>query len=99
MHKSIERLVKAGKLFRGKLSHKTVHFFPTQELADAFVSARRVPGRIAPVVLTKQSTRASWTRDTPAYYPTNPDGTPAYKFTRAAPAPAVVYRTNTHSPA
>jgi hypothetical protein len=96
-HLTACKMVAAGKLFRGKLSHKSVRFFATQEEADAYVGARRIAGSIAPVVLSKTTTRARWAPDAPINYPKNPDGSPAYKHTVAPTPPAVVYRTNTHS--
>lgn len=91
--KQLGRLTDRGLLHRGKLGHKTVRYFASRPAAEAYVSkylgaflaaaAKRAP---------KEKRGNRWAADLPMVI------TPATKFTYAPPPPAMVYRTNTHSP-
>ncbi|HRY86514.1 MAG TPA: hypothetical protein P5305_01430 [Rubrivivax sp.] len=69
------RLVAHGLLHKGKVGHRTVRFFTRAEWAKDYERTRKAPAE-RPTVL-----RAAWDADTPAIYPTHPDGSPAYKYT------------------
>lgn len=56
----------------------------------------QIAGKKPPPI--RPTSRAWWPKDAPIHYPTNPDGSPAYKVTRG-PAPADPTQTNTHSEA
>jgi len=86
-------LRKRGMLFRGALGVKTVRYFTTQSAADRYVAANLAAHKAKqhrPTLSIKA--RPGWERDAPMVI------TPRTKYTYAPPPPAVVYRTNTHSP-
>lgn len=85
-----ESLVKAGRLFRAKLSHKVVRYFSTETMASAYLSGHLRPPVALSVTLPRKS-KAPWPKDAPMHI------TPETKFTIAPPPPSGYYKTNTHS--
>lgn len=108
--KVVARLCDAGKLFRGKLGHKTVRYFATAEAAEAYVKQHlaptpyRIPGSAAPKGerYTPEwkggNRKAWWSPDAEPHKPMNPDGSPAYTHIVVKMPPPKLLRTNTHSP-
>lgn len=85
-------MVVKGLLYRAKMGHKSVRFFSTMEAAVEWEKGHM---RRSKHTLAHRPTKAPWPKDAPATYPTNPDGSPAYKVT-TAPPPVRSLRTNTY---
>lgn len=83
------RLVASGQVFRGRLSQRLVRFFGSEEDAARWIAT-------PPPAVEVDPTHAPWSDSTPANYPTNVDGSPAWTFTRCPPSMLGVNRTNTH---
>ncbi len=87
-----EDFVKSGLLHRVSVSHKVIRYFG--DVRDAMAFERTVRKVAFPPAAKKAAAR--WLPDAPIHYPTNPDGSPAYRIT-IAPSPAQPTRTATHS--
>lgn len=88
------KLVQHGLIFKAKLSHRTVIYFGTQAAADAALQRKKVTvlrEKIAAVTKTAGLSPVKFTDECTVTFPTNPDGSPAYKLTVAPPIP-YVYR-------
>jgi hypothetical protein len=82
-----------GLLFRAALGVKTVRWFTTERAAERYLAANLAAHQAKqrrPTLSIKS--RPGWERDAPPIF------TPATKYTFAPPPPAMVFRTNTHSP-
>jgi hypothetical protein len=77
----VSPLVDSGRLFRGKVGHRTVRFFATPEWAERYSRNLR---RARPTPATSAA-RQRWSPDAPPHYPVNADGSPAYKVTVCPP--------------
>lgn len=77
---------KEGVVFKARISHRNVRYFGKQEWADAFLAGLRIQGS-SNLVIRKATTRAPWAADTPAHFPVDEAGRPAYKLTIAPPPP------------
>lgn len=87
-------------LISARVGSKRATYFTTQEAAQAAKKARQRPviqvGTIDPTA--GRSRAALWPPGTVAVYPTNPDGTPAYRHTICPPTQAGrTARTTTHA--
>lgn len=80
-------LVVAGAIYRAKISHKSVRFFGTKAEAAAWEDRHRRPADRVSAPDGRNKSKA-WDKNAPIHYPTHPDGSPAWKFTAAAPPPA-----------
>lgn len=90
--------VKGKRLFSVKLGSKSSTYFTSREIADARKKAYDKPVVLAGTtgVITSRS-RAPWPKDAETVYPTNADGTPAYRHTICPPTQAGrTTRTTTH---
>jgi len=70
-----QRLLADGMIVRLRLSHRNVRYFVTEDQAAAFKSARVDPVRAS-------ASCSLIDPDAVAIYPTNPDGSPSWKFTK-----------------
>lgn len=95
VYAAVVRLVREGKLWRGRIAHKTVRFFCREEWARHYEARRTIVKNASNLKRAK----ADWPADAPAHYPVDESGRPLYKVTIAPPpAPSPVIRTDTHSP-
>ena len=76
----VRKLIRLGRVHKGKIGHRTVRFFSRPEWAAAY-QEQRVAATAVIAAGRGARSKATWSSDTPATYPTNPDGTPAYKVT------------------
>lgn len=90
-------LRKRGLLFRAALGAKTVRWFTTQPAADRYLAANLAAHQAKQKPKARQA-RPGWGPNDPIHYPKDERGRPLYLHIKAPPPPAVVYRTNTHSP-
>lgn len=93
------RLVEAGKLFKGKVGHRTVRYFARQEWASQYESGKRTVNAAQATAPTRA--RAPWGADATTHYPHDEHGRPLYKHTVAEPKPLPAnapIRTGTYSP-
>ncbi len=82
------KMVRFGRLFRSRAGGKA-RYFTTREAAERYSAPILV---VHSKAKPKAKTRAGWGPDDPAHI------TPATIYTIAPPPPAMVWRTNTHSP-
>jgi len=77
VRRAIDWLIKHRELHTGRASHKVVRYFSSRADADAYET------RYATMQASnrKPVAQAPWPAGTQAIYPTNPDGSPAYKHT------------------
>lgn len=91
----LDRMGKAGELFRVRVSHKAVVWFERKDWADAFERRQTLIRKPNAPPQTHTRTRAPWPADAQPYYPCKADGSPAYRITVAPPTRDPM-RTNTH---
>jgi hypothetical protein len=89
---AVTALLRKGKLFRAKMSHKGVRYFADAAAASAYEAAHRRP--VTPVAV-RATGRTPWPADAPIHYPKDKHGRPLYKITVAPPPPERPLRTNT----
>lgn len=88
---AVSRGLISGLLHKVKVSHRMVFYF-----ADAKEAMKRqAEAMTVKVAPPKTKSTAHWPKDAQPYFPTNPDGTPAYRIT-IAPKPVHALRTNTY---
>lgn len=80
--RSVRRLTLAGRLFRGRLGYRTVRYFITPELAQAYEANKRA---VSATMVGRERGRAPWTNEAPPHYPRDVDGKPLYKVTVVPP--------------
>lgn len=78
VNSSIERMVNAGLLHKGKLGHRTMRLFGSVAWANEFENRRRVA---PPIASSHSRMKANWDPDQEAVYPVDEDGNPLYKVT------------------
>lgn len=86
----LERLVRTGRSFKGKIGHRTMRIFASKTHAQRYAGSRKTIGAVTAARDKRASARALWGPDTPVTY--HPD----FKHTVAAPSVAPALRTNTH---
>lgn len=103
------QLVAEGRLFTTPAKGSQIkRYFDTQERCDAFykdyippnAKRRPKPGKfqcIPGTLATRPQAGGPARIEGEPYFPTNPDGTPAYKITIAPPPPARIWKSNTFS--
>ncbi len=74
-----QAFVRTGFLHRVAVSYKVVRYFGSVKDAIAYEATVRA----VPVSVATKAVKAGWGKETQPYYPTNADGTPAYKVTIA----------------
>lgn len=89
---------------KGAFGSTKKRYFDTQKRADDYYAALKAPkpaaqkNALAPSVHIAKAVPGGPARlPGEAHYPTNPDGSPAYKITIAPAPPSVLYRTGTHN--
>jgi hypothetical protein len=100
VQQTASRMADAGVLHRAKLSYRSVRYFDTAERAKDCEerASRYADAKAAPAVTVHRAPgRAPWDQDAPIHFPTNADGSPAYRITRGPSPPERVFRTNTHA--
>jgi hypothetical protein len=86
------KLVKHGLVFRARMSYRTVIYFGTQEAADAALQGKKavtLREKVTPVAKAAGISPLKFSDGCTVTFPTNPDGSPAYKITIAPPIPDV----------
>jgi hypothetical protein len=94
--RALQALIASGLVFAVSLG-KEARYFPSRESANDWLAAQLGARMKEEQADAASDERAPWPDDTPAHYPTNADGTPAYRFTVCPTDNTGLGQTNTFS--
>lgn len=96
---SSARLIRAGKLWKGKIGHRTMRLFAKVEWAATYSANRRTVTSAAPVFTPRSHAR--WAANAPIHWPIDQHGSALYAVTVCPPVmprPGDPIRTSNYVP-